>query len=56
MPTYQGLLASPDASAIVELIKSLRELRTATSPPGTAPPPPAGPLPVAPIATPREEP
>jgi cytochrome c oxidase subunit 2 len=56
MPTYQGLLASPDASAIVELIKSLRELRTATSPPGTAPPPPAGPLPVAPVPTPPVQP
>jgi cytochrome c oxidase subunit 2 len=50
MPTYQGLLASPDVAAIVELIKSVRELRTATPAPGNAPPPPAGPLPLAPVA------
>jgi cytochrome c oxidase subunit 2 len=52
MPTYQGLLPSPEAAAIIELIKSLRDipaLPTAQPALGGAPPP-AGPLPVAPVA------
>ena len=39
MPSYQGLLARREVAAIVELIKSLRDVRTATSPPATAPQP-----------------
>jgi cytochrome c oxidase subunit 2 len=45
MPTYQGLLAAPETAAIVELIKSLRQVPVA---PPTVPLP-AGPLPSAPV-------
>jgi cytochrome c oxidase subunit 2 len=51
MPAYQGLLASPDAAAIIELIKSLRDTPAlpAAAPELGGMPPPAGPLPLAPV-------
>jgi cytochrome c oxidase subunit II len=51
MPTYQGLLASPDTAAIIELIKSLRDTRPlpAAAPERGGAPPPSGPLPAVPV-------
>jgi cytochrome c oxidase subunit 2 len=51
MPTYQGALPAPDVASIVELIKSLRDIREVQRAlPSLGPvPPPAGPLPLAPV-------
>jgi cytochrome c oxidase subunit 2 len=64
MPSYQGILPQPETAAIVELIRSLRDVRAAA--PSAAPdvpvapstvvplsPPPTGPLPAMPIPTER---
>jgi cytochrome c oxidase subunit 2 len=48
MPTYQGLLPAPEAAALVEFVKSLRDVPA--TPGGQEPaPPPTGPLPPAPV-------
>jgi len=46
MPSYQGLLQAPEAAAVVEFIKSLRDVPAAAAGPM---PPPTGPLPSEPV-------
>ena len=46
MPSYQGLLQAPEAAAVVEFIKSLRDVPPAAAGPI---PPPTGPLPSQPV-------